>query len=240
MRLCLLLEAVCCFPVMLGKAVNCKEKGFESQPWCMMGQHGLPPFLNISLKWPQRKNKYCYMATSHLMGTFDYNHWGDIGAFLIPSLLPVTERQLTGRQPTFQAGASCKGIALPYILFICFCICEEWRYSLSLFVLLGETVLRTVKRTNGPVVPETNNALRKWKYPPSLCSFCFFIFLFFFVFFLFPAHLSEGPFEGQKRISGALSRGLFTAANDDLGNGAYIFCCAPSESSCITVWAKCI
>lgn len=74
MRLCLLLEVACRCPVLSGKAINCREKGFQSQPWCMMGQHGPPPFLNISLKWPQGKNKYCYMATSHLMGTFDYNH----------------------------------------------------------------------------------------------------------------------------------------------------------------------
>lgn len=46
--------------------------------------------------------------------------------------------------------------------------------------------------------------------------------------FFIPSSSLRGAFEGQKRISGALSRGLFAAANDDLGNGAYIFCCAPS------------
>ena len=85
----------------------------------------------------------------------------------------VRERQLSGCQPTFQA--------LPYILVICFCISEERRYSLLLFVLLGEMVQQRVKRTNGLVVSETNISQRREYAPTSLLI----------LFSLFPDDLSE-------------------------------------------------
>lgn len=40
-------------------------------------------------------------------------------------------------------------------------------------------------------------------------------------FFYIPSSSLQGPFEGQKRIFRALSRGLLVVANDDLGIEAY-------------------
>lgn len=148
----------------------------------------LPPFLDISLKWSQRKSKYCYMAASHCMGTFAYIHWGILEHFSFP---PWSPGAATVWQPAHFP--SCGLRSVRYILFICFCICEEWRYSLLLFVLLGEMAQQMVKRTNGPVVSETNNSLRGENIL-RLSAYS--------VFFIFPAHLSKDHLRVKRGFSG--------------------------------------
>lgn len=98
------------------------------------------------------------------------------------------------------------GIALPYILFICLCICEELHYSLLVFVLLGEMVQQMVKKRNRPVVSETNKSLRG---ESTLHLLAYSV-------FVMPSSSLRGPFEGQKRILRELSQGFLVVVNNDL------------------------
>lgn len=161
-------------------------KGFSESNTVHEVTAGNLRFLNIPLNRPCVRNTVntatwqCHTGWEPLTITIE-GHWS-----ISHSLCSTSPAAETAWLPAHFPGVA-YGIALPYILFICLCICEELRYSLLLFVLLGKMVQQMVKKMNRPVVSETNNSLRG-ESTLHLCAYSVFVML---------SSSLRGPFEGQ-------------------------------------------
>ena len=108
-------------------------KGFSKSTLVHDRTTGTSPFLNLSLKWSQRKSKHRYMATQHWMGTFDYNHWGILEHFSFPPLHRSRSGNCLAASPLSTLERLVRYCITVYFIYL---LLHLWRMALFIVVVL--------------------------------------------------------------------------------------------------------